>query len=397
MGTNVSRATGDDDNAVKPIRKQIGKRSSVTLLGRFDSRSTSAKTQNEVPDKSTVDTTKDESAPTGEPPKTQHEVPDKPIVDTTKDSCAPTGDPRHYSRQISSQSATTIASKPATVVHHKSTISAESTITTIGPSNKDGIDEVENTSEPDSEQEPSLPPSLPAPSVLDRESPSKYGFDDVMKSADSMLLSKRRTLSGPELFEVSRPCNVSNNTDSDLSRPLERCRNHQTSPTQPKPRLCPPRCPPIHFRQAPQRGLEYMCRLIPSIVLPSCSASHCTAVTPTHLLPQRWDMTHELLASCAGLTLPTSSVTRVVSQKTTQPPWQALCRHPRRIVSTQQNGTTATTTIRPWSAPSAYLTPRPMARSVYLTTSRSSGCARHVPCGSVPIVEWRMMLVVFPP
>ena len=173
----------------------------MTLLGRFDSRSTSATKPNEPPENLHVESTKHHSAPVISVPQ--------------------------YSRQFSSNSATTVASKPATVVHHKSTLSTESTGTTIGPTNKDGVDDLDNTIEEEGEGEqgyrrstdmdddrpetprasvpaPSIAPLLPVPSVLDSESPSKYGFDDVMRTARDMTIqSKRRTISGPDLFEVS--------------------------------------------------------------------------------------------------------------------------------------------------------------------------------------------------
>ena len=204
MGTTASRTTKEEeeDNSVKPVRRQIGKRSSVTLLGRLDSRSTSARTPYEQSSDLSV------------------ENPDPPS--------APVYVPR-YSRQFSSNSATTVASKPVTIFHHKPTLYAESTTSTIGPSKIDGVDEVDKRIDEESESEqdfrmpndlddsraetpraiipkPSFAPLLPVPPVLGSESPSNYGFDDVMRTArDSAMQSKRRTISGPELFEVNHP------------------------------------------------------------------------------------------------------------------------------------------------------------------------------------------------
>jgi len=213
MGLNNSRPSNDESTSIKPIRKQIGKRSSVNFLSRLDSRSASGQKQEpaytvgaSVAAPESVHDSSEESSSTFTPP--------------TENS----------SRQVSSESATTLLSRDTTVIHHKSADSTDIVSSKSIASNKDTevetgedanadheVDEVK--SEEDSLSDPeddiaeptpilepprSLAPLLPPPSMLERESPSKYGFDGVIESAreECASPSKRRTLTGPELFNV---------------------------------------------------------------------------------------------------------------------------------------------------------------------------------------------------
>jgi len=216
MGLNNSRPSNDESTSIKPIRKQIGKRSSVNFLSRLDSRSASG--QKQQPTYTVV-----ESVTAAES-----------VHDSSEESSSTFTPPtQNSSRQVSSDSATTLLSRDTTVIHHKSANSTDIVSSKSIASNKDTtaeevetdedanadheIDEVQSEEEslsdpeddiaeptPVPESARSLAPLLPPPSMLERESPSKYGFDGVIESAreECASLSKRRTLTGPELFNV---------------------------------------------------------------------------------------------------------------------------------------------------------------------------------------------------
>jgi len=217
MGLNNSRPSNDESTSIKPIRKQIGKRSSVNFLSRLDSRSASGQKQ--------------------EPAYTVGESVAAPesVHDSSEESSSTFTPPtQNSSRQVSSDSATTLLSRDTTVIHHKSANSTDIASSKSVASNDIPAKEVdawddadvhyeveadevrseeESLSDPeDNIAEPtplpeaprSLAPLLPPPSMLERESPSKYGFDGVIENAreECASLSKRRTLTGPELFNV---------------------------------------------------------------------------------------------------------------------------------------------------------------------------------------------------
>jgi len=195
MGSNGSRPATNEESDIKPVRKQIGKRSSVNFLSRLDSRPNSGQrlNRNSLP------------LPTAE----SKEIDSSFTLQISDGHC-------------SSDSISTIKSKDTTVIHHKR---EDSTIkTAVASENVDGTDDGQNFGEESTEdticseenKEATLvsnpvatisdPPLLPSLSILERESPSKYGLEEAMQSARNLEMpkAKRRTMSGPELFEVTR-------------------------------------------------------------------------------------------------------------------------------------------------------------------------------------------------
>lgn len=215
MGANSSRPPGYDENNIQPVRRQIGKRSSVNFLSRLDSRSTST------------------------------QLPEQTVSHRTPDSSE---DSTLYPNTPSSSEQTSITdSNKGSILRHKATLSSETQQTVIGPDRKSSSDEAEVVKEveeaddtaegafdedeaKEEEEEHDLPevdesrvetplarsapilapaPALllASPSLLGSESPSKYGFDEVWESAQKMTSqsAKRHTMSGPELFSVRLP------------------------------------------------------------------------------------------------------------------------------------------------------------------------------------------------
>jgi len=221
MGANSSKPPGRDDSNIQPVRRQIGKRSSVNFLSRLDSRSTST----QLPEQTV-----------------SHRSPDS-SEDSTLYPITPSS-----SEQTAAESTSTTDSNRGSVFRHKATLSSETQQTVIGPARKSSSDkdevaedaeEAEEAEEADDtaggaldreEEKHDLPERdesrvetplarsapipkpaptllLPPTSLLGSESPSKYGFDEVWASAENMMMSaKRRTMSGPELFSVSFLC-----------------------------------------------------------------------------------------------------------------------------------------------------------------------------------------------
>ncbi|GAB7345162.1 hypothetical protein MBLNU457_3547t1 [Dothideomycetes sp. NU457] len=211
MGANSSKTPGRDESDIQPVRRQIGKRSSVNFLSRLDSRSTST----QLPEQ----TVSHHSAGSSE---------DSTLYPTTPSS----------SEETAAESTLNTDSNKGSVFRHRATLSSETQQTVIGPDRKSSsdkaevADEVDHTAEgaPDEEEEEqdlaeidesrvatplarSAPIPMPAPalllpptSLLGSESPSKYGFDEVWESAQRMTSpsAKRRTMSGPELFSAAK-------------------------------------------------------------------------------------------------------------------------------------------------------------------------------------------------
>jgi len=216
MGANSSKSSGGDESNIQPVRRQIGKRSSVNFLSRLDSRGTS----NQIPEQTTTHS--------GRAPGSSE--------DSTLYPATPTS-----SGQIRLESTSISESNRGSIYRHKATLSSETQQTVIGPTRNNSPDRAEETDsitdsvtdndEGEEEEDhneaedtdldesrvetplalsapiptPSPAPLLPFTSVLESESPSKYGFDEVWESAQKMTSqsAKRRTMSGPELFSVS--------------------------------------------------------------------------------------------------------------------------------------------------------------------------------------------------
>jgi len=218
MGANSSKTPGGDEDNIQPIRRQIGKRSSVNFLSRLDSRGTNNQASDQTASLAS---------------RTPHPS-DSTLFSTTPKSPSP----------VRVESTSGSESNRGSVYRHKATLSNETQQTVIGPTTKsssgsvgetdrtddsisDDDDEseagenpssdAENTSDVDEDRvetplarslpipAPSPAPLLPFTSVLESESPSKYGFDEVWENAQQMTSqsAKRRTMSGPELFSVS--------------------------------------------------------------------------------------------------------------------------------------------------------------------------------------------------
>lgn len=181
MGGNTSRAVGENDKQTITVRKQIGRRSSLNILKRIGSYSDSRPTATPLPI-----------------PTVHVKAPSEPIVVRNIAADSP---------PISVLTVSSNDSKCTTVVR-KSTDESEVDNARFNTSQEDVIEGRRSVSAASSR--PSIrivtpAPFLPSPSVLEEESPTKYGLNQHYNLEQDAATSKakRQTKSGAELFEVS--------------------------------------------------------------------------------------------------------------------------------------------------------------------------------------------------
>lgn len=197
MGSSGSRSLEEDDENVITIRKQIGRRSSLNILKRIDTRSTPAPTLPPQCLPSGIHGSKgsqaisdlaDNPRNTSSPHSSGGSDTTTVIHDTRRDS-APRGS--GIFTALTLQSDEHRAQTPEIIPDSQDP-------TEHGRFSRSSGDQI------DWNKTPTKAPMLPTPSFLGEESPTKYGLDATFEfdMDDTMSQAKRRTTSGPELFKV---------------------------------------------------------------------------------------------------------------------------------------------------------------------------------------------------
>ena len=182
MGLNASKPIGEGDKNFTAVKKQIGRRSSINLLKKLDTR---AQTNTRSQEGLTICSSGGSE--------------DSPVIIT----------PVQTLESGSLHSTATSRSEATTVVCNKALSHSEESVDSIetdekSPHRDDSTKAGAHSPDRTRAETPSAPPFLPPPPVLEEESPTKYGLNTLYSlEHETTTQVKRRTTTGPELFKAS--------------------------------------------------------------------------------------------------------------------------------------------------------------------------------------------------